>query len=58
MSAIDTVTLDRAEYEALLDRVEDAEDRARLAAITRAEGENGRDAALADYLPVELVERL
>jgi mRNA interferase RelE/StbE len=46
MSA-DTVTLTRAEYEALLRRVEDAEDRAALA-------RSGQGV----YLPAELADRL
>ena len=53
----DTITLSRAEYEALLDRIEEAEDgvpldklEARLAVVPGM--------ALADYLPVELVKRL
>jgi len=54
----ETVTLPRAEYEALLERVDEAEDilsldrlEARLAAADPEE-------ALADYLPLELVKRL
>jgi hypothetical protein len=53
----DTVTLTRAEYEALIERIEDAEDTAaldRLEARLAADG----DAALADYLPIERVNRL
>lgn len=53
----DTVTLTRAEYEALLDRLEDAED---MASIDRLEARLAADpeGALADYLPIELVKRL
>jgi DNA-binding XRE family transcriptional regulator len=54
----DTVTLSRAEYESLLDRIEDAEDKA---AIDRLEGriaKMGFTAATKDYLPIQLVERL
>ena len=59
MSDSDTVTLSRAEYEALLDRLEDAEDNARLDATSRPpSATHGKDAARADYLPIELVERL
>ena len=56
--ATDTVTLSRAEYEALMRRLEDAEDNAavdRLEARIKAEG---FAAATADYLPIELMERL
>lgn len=55
---IDTVTLSRAEYEALLERAEDAEDR--LALIqTRARREAiGEEAWLAECLPAELMRRM
>src|SRR5438132_7007231 len=53
-----TITLSRAEYEALLDRIAEAEDvialdrlEARLAAV-------GDQEPLADYLSIELVKRL
>jgi DNA-binding XRE family transcriptional regulator len=58
MSGTGTVTLDRSEYEALLIRLEDAEDQARLTAIEMHEREAGKQSARADYLPIELVERL
>jgi hypothetical protein len=53
----DAVILTRAEYEALLDRLEDAED---MASIDRLEARLAADpeGALADYLPIELVKRL
>jgi DNA-binding XRE family transcriptional regulator len=54
----DTVTLTRAEYETLLARLEDAEDTAVLDADERREAVLGKDAAHADYLPAELVDRL
>jgi DNA-binding XRE family transcriptional regulator len=54
----DTVTLSRVEYEALLDRLEDAEDIARLDTIQVREQALGKNAARADYLAIELVERL
>jgi hypothetical protein len=54
----DTITLDRAEYEALLDRLENAEDNRRLDVIETREHEIGKDKARADYLPIEAVERL
>ena len=58
MSDTDTVTLGRSDYKALLDRLEDAEDHARLNAIEADEVKSGKGTAQADYLPVELVERL
>ncbi len=54
----DIVTLPRAEYEALLARLEDAEDNAALEAAERHETMLGKHAARADYLSVELVQRL
>jgi ribosome-binding ATPase YchF (GTP1/OBG family) len=54
----DTVTLTRAEYEALIERLEDAEDNAFLDAVEAREREIGKDKARADYLPGELVRRL
>ena len=58
MSATTTVTLPRAEYERLLTALEDAEDRATLAAAREQEFRLGRQEARRDHLPVELVERL
>jgi len=54
----DIVTLTRAEYEALLARLEDAEDGGALDTAERREAALGKDAARADYLPAELVHRL
>jgi len=54
----DTVTLSRAEYEALLDRLEDAEDSRRLDDIEARRHGRGDDGADADHLPIDLVERL
>ena len=53
----DTVTLSRADYEALLDRLEDLED---MATVDRLEARLAADpeGALADYLPIDLVKRL
>jgi DNA-binding XRE family transcriptional regulator len=53
----DTVTLTRAEYEALLDCLEDAED---MAALDRLETRLAADpeGALDNYLPLAAVERL
>jgi DNA-binding XRE family transcriptional regulator len=58
MSDIDTVTLGRAEYEALLERLEDAEDKLRLDDVTARERDLGKNIARCDYLPIELVDRL
>lgn len=54
----DIVTMTRAEYEALLARIEDAEDLAALA-LHKAHVETiGVDAVRAECLPVESVKRL
>ena len=54
----DTVTLTRAEYEALIERIEDAEDNAFLDSVEARERAIGKEAARADYLSAELVRRL
>ncbi len=54
----DTVTLTRAEYEALMERLEDAEDNAFLDRVEARERAIGKEKARADYLPAELVRRL
>ena len=54
----ETVTLSRAEYEALIERLEDAEDLATVAAAEAREAVLGKEKARADYLPIELVRRL
>jgi len=54
----DTVVLSRAEYEALLERIEDAEDAAALAEHRAYEKAVGKDVARANYLPAEAVDRL
>lgn len=54
----DTVTLSRAEYEALLDRIEDAEDMRALDRLEAHLAAAGPEQALADYLPIALVKRL
>lgn len=54
----DTVTLTRAEYEALIERIEDAEDNAFLDSVEARELAIGKDNARADYLPADLVRRL
>jgi DNA-binding Xre family transcriptional regulator len=53
-----TVTLTRVEYEALIERIEDAEDLAPIAAAEAREAALGKEKARADYLPIELVRRL
>lgn len=54
----DTVTLSRAEYEALLDRIEEAEDMRALDRLEAHLAAAGSEQALADYLPIALVKRL
>ena len=54
----DTVTLTRAKYEALLARLEDAEDKAALDAAERRETTLGKEAGRADCLSAEFVQRL
>ena len=58
MSDGDTVTLSRAEYKALLERLEDAEDLATVIAAEAREAALGKAEARARYLPFEMVERL
>lgn len=54
----DTVTMSRAEYEALIAATEDAEDLAHLAAQEERERILGVEAARQDHLPGELVGRM
>jgi DNA-binding XRE family transcriptional regulator len=54
----ETITLSRAEYEALIERLEEAEDLATVAAAEACEAALGKETARADYLPIELVRRL
>src|SRR3977135_503215 len=54
----ETVTLSRAEYEALIERLEEAEDLATVAAAEAREAALGKEKARADYLPIELIRRL
>jgi DNA-binding XRE family transcriptional regulator len=56
--ADDTVTLPRAEYEALISRLEDAEDNAVTDRLEARIEKQGFAAATADYLSGELVGRL
>jgi DNA-binding XRE family transcriptional regulator len=58
MSDADMVTLSRSEYDALLARLEDAEDNARLDLIEAREHDESKQAERSDYLPIELVESL
>jgi DNA-binding XRE family transcriptional regulator len=58
MTPTDTITLSRAEYEALMNDLEDAEDLAAVAAAEAREAVLGKDVARVDYLPIELVKRL
>jgi DNA-binding XRE family transcriptional regulator len=54
----DTVTLSRADFEMMLEVLEDAADIAALQTAEARETEIGKQAARADYLPDELVMRL
>ena len=54
----DTVTLGRADFEMMLEAVEDAEDIIALRTADAREKEVGKDAARADHLPVDLTMRL
>jgi DNA-binding XRE family transcriptional regulator len=54
----DTVAMSRAEYKALIEAAEDAEDLAHLAAQEERERVLGIDAARRDYLPGGLVKRM
>lgn len=58
MTTVDTVTLPRAEYEALLDRLEDAEDTRALEAFRARVAAVGFDEATKDFLPSDLAWRL
>jgi DNA-binding XRE family transcriptional regulator len=58
MSESDTVTISRAEYEALLDRLEDAEDARTIAAFEARVAAVGFEEATKNYLPAELAWRL
>ena len=58
MSKSETVTLERADYEALLERLEEAEDSFAVDAAIARERELGKSGARADHLSIDLVERL
>jgi transcriptional regulator with XRE-family HTH domain len=53
----DVVVLTKADYDALVERGEDAEDKAALAAARAREEALGEDTARADYLPLALIKR-
>lgn len=54
----DTVTLSRADFEALVRTREDAIDNAAVDTVEERESRLGKDTARADYLPVEAVARM
>ena len=58
MNKADTVTLTRAQYEKLVARAEDAQDRAVVDRAAAREKNLGFDKAHADALPLELVKEL
>jgi DNA-binding XRE family transcriptional regulator len=58
MSPADTVTLTRTEYQALIQRIEDAEDERVVATAEAREAAIGKEVARADHLPGDLVEQL
>ena len=57
MSGMETTTLPKAEYEALLDRLEDAEDALTVKHFRGSVAEKGWDEPTKDCLPATLVER-
>ena len=54
----DAVLLSRADYELLLDALDDAQDLKAIAARCAREAEIGVEAARADYLPIEAFDRM
>ena len=54
----DTVTLSRSDWDAMLDRLEDADDLAAVAARREHEARVGKDVARQDYLTADEVRRL
>lgn len=58
MTEAETVTLPRANFEALLDRLEDAEDMATIEAFKARVATVGFAEATKDYLPAELAWRI
>jgi hypothetical protein len=57
MTEIETITLPKAQYDALLARLEDAEDALAVKHFRESVDAHGWDAATKDCLPVDLVER-
>ncbi len=57
MREADTITLSRAEYEALIERLEDAEDALAVRRFRASVEAQGWEAATRDSLPIALVER-
>lgn len=57
MKEADTITLSRAEYDALIERLEDAEDALAIRRFRASVEAQGWEAATKDSLPIELVER-
>jgi hypothetical protein len=57
MTTAETITLPRAEYEALLDRLEEAEDALSVKQFSETVDAHGWEAAIKDCLPIDLVER-
>jgi DNA-binding XRE family transcriptional regulator len=54
----ETVTLSRADFDRLITTMEDAIDLAAVRSQEEREARDGKAAARADYLPVDLVERM
>lgn len=54
----ETVTLSRGDFEAMIGALEDATDTATFDAFDARVAAEGKAAALADYLPLEAVDRL
>ena len=54
----DTITVSKADWEGLLEALENAEDVAAVAARRTHENEVGKDVVRRNFLPIELVERV
>jgi hypothetical protein len=57
MPEVETIMLPKAEYDALLDRLEDADDALSVKQFRASVEAQGWDSAIKDCLPVDLVER-
>lgn len=57
MTGTETITMPKAEYDALLERLEDAEDALAVKRFRTTVEEQGWEEATKDCLPIELVER-